>query len=454
LHCGFGLSGLRLAGSLYLVACETGFLLSGEFVKMDIFKRIRANAGALGQWSKQGNGYFMYPKLEGEVGPRMKFRGHDVLNWSVNNYLGLAENDELRACDAKMAEKYGLSYPMGSRLMTGHTKLHEELETVIADFVQKEDAFVLNSFYQGMVSIIDCLCGRNDVIVYDSDVHASIHDGVRLHLGKRFLYQQNKIELIETQLQKACECAASQDGCVLLVTEGVIGLSGELAPLDKIVKLKEKYDFCLVVEDAHGFGTMGPNGIGAADYFGVQDKVDLHIGTFGKAMGVMGGFVAGSEELVNYLRFNMRSQTFSEALPAAVVGSVINRMKYMMDKPELREKLGMVVSRFHDGLRKAGLEIGNTMSPVTPVYMPIHNMQEAVHMMVDLRETYNIFCVMIIYPYIQQDKVLLRFIPTATHTLEDVDYTVESLAKIYENLKAGKYIDNKPISRPAIEEEQ
>jgi glycine C-acetyltransferase len=420
---------------------------------MDIFKRVRNNSGALGQWSKQGHGYFMYPKLEGELGPRMKFRGRDVLNWSINNYFGIASNSEIKEFDIEAVKKYGFSLPMGSRLMTGQTVLHEELESLIADFVHKEDAFVLNSFYQGMVSIIDSLCGRNDVIVYDSDVHSSIHDGIRLHHNKRYIYQQNKIENIEKQLQKACQHAHEHDGGVLLVTEGVVGLTGELAPLDKIVALKEKYEFRLVVEDAHGFGTMGPNGIGAADHFGVQDKVDLQVGTFGKVLGLTGGFVAGKEDIINYLRYNMRSQTFSESLPAAIAASAQNRIEYIKKNPDLQKKLWDIVNPLQKGLRKAGLEIGNTQSPITPVYVSISNMPEAIHMLVDLRESYNIFCVSIIYPYIQQGKIMLRLIPTATHTLEDVEYTITAIKNISDNIKAGKYKDNKPIIKQNIEDD-
>jgi len=413
---------------------------------MDIFKRILNNPGALGQWSKQGQGYFMYPKLEGELGPRMKFRGKDVLNWSINNYFGMASNPEVKKIDAEAAEKYGFSFPMGSRLMTGQTIMHEELESIIADFVRKEEAFVLNSFYQGMISVIDCLCGRNDAIVYNSDVHSSIHDGIRLHLGKRYVYQQHRIENIETQLQKACAYAKEHDGGVLLITEGVVGLTGELAPLDKIVALKEKYEFRLVVEDAHGFGTMGPNGIGAADHFGVQDKVDLHVGTFGKVLGLTGGFVAGNEDIINFLRYNMRSQTFSESLPVAIVASAIKRLEIIKENPELKKRLWDIVTPLQKGLREAGLDIGNTESPVTPVYVSISNMPETVHMLVDLRESYNIFCVSIIFPYIQQGKIMLRLMPTITHTLEDVEYTITAIKNITENIKAGKYRDSKPIN--------
>jgi len=413
---------------------------------MDIFERILSNPGALGQWSKQGQGYFMFPKLEGELGPRMKFRGKDVLNWSLNNYLGLASSPEVKNIDIDATSKYGFSFPMGSRLMTGQTGLHENLESLLAEFVQKEDAFILNSFYQGMVSIIDSLCGRNDVIVYDSDVHSSVLDGIRMHMNnKRYAYQQNKIENIEKQLHKASNHAHENDGGVLLITEGVIGLTGELAPLDKIVALKEKYEFRLVVEDAHGFGTMGSNGIGAADHFGVQDKIDLHVGTFGKVFGLIGGFVAGEEDIINYLRYNMRSQTFSESLPAAIVASAIKRLEIIKENPQLRKKLWEIVNLLQKGLRKAGLEIGNTASPVTPVYLSISNMQEAIHALVDLRESFHVFCVSIIFPYIQQGKVMLRLIPTLMHTREDVDYTIDAINTITKNIKAGKYYDSKPI---------
>lgn len=387
----------------------------------------------------------MFPKLEGEIGPRMKFRGRDVLNWSINNYFGLASNEEIKNFDVEATQKYGFSNPMGSRLMTGQTTLHEQLESELADFLRKEDAFVLNSFYQGMVSIIDCLCGKDDVILYNADIHASIHDGIRMHTTKRFIFQQNNMDNIENQIKKACEYAKEHEGGVLLVTEGVIGISGRLAPLDKIVALKEKYDFRILVEDAHGFGTMGSHGMGAAEHLGVQDKIDLQVGTFGKALGLTGGFVAGKESVINYLRYNMRSQTFSEALPLAFVASAINRLNYLKENPGLRKKLWDVVTPLQKGLRKAGLDIGETESPVTPVYISVRNMQEAVHMMVDLRESYNIFCVHIIYPYIQQGKVMIRLIPTILHTQEDVEYTIEALASITKNIKAGKYIDDKPI---------
>lgn len=413
---------------------------------MNILERIVSNPGALGQWSKQAYGYFMFPKLEGEIGPRMTFRGKEVLNWGMNNYFGLANDPDIRKKEVEYVAQYGLSHPMGSRLMTGNTFLHEELEDKIADFVKMEDAFVLNSFYQGMISVIDCLCGRNDVVVYNSEAHSSIHDGIRLQLSRRFVYHKNEIESIETQLKKASEAAKELGGGVLLVTEGVIGVTGEFSPLDKIAALKEKYDFMLVVEDAHGFGTVGPNGIGVADHFGVNDKVDLLVGTLGKSLGISGGFVAGGEDVINYLRYNMRSQTFSEALPSAITASAIARLEYLVKHPELRKNLWDITHALQKGLRKAGLDIGNTQSPVTPVYLNVENMQEAIHTMMHMREEFGIFCVNLIYPYIEQGKVMVRLIPTVSHTMKDVEYTIESLTAISENAKKGMYKDSTPIA--------
>mgnify|MGYP003292768228 CR=1 FL=1 len=400
----------------------------------------------MGQWSKQAYGYFMFPKLEGEIGPRMTFRGKEVLNWGMNNYFGLANDPDIRKKEVEYVAQYGLSHPMGSRLMTGNTFLHEELEDKIADFVKMEDAFVLNSFYQGMISVIDCLCGRNDVVVYNSEAHSSIHDGIRLQLSRRFVYHKNEIESIETQLKKASDAAKELGGGVLLVTEGVIGVTGEFSPLDKIAALKEKYDFMLVVEDAHGFGTVGPNGIGVADHFGVNDKVDLLVGTLGKSLGISGGFVAGGEDVINYLRYNMRSQTFSEALPSAITASAIARLEYLVKHPELRKNLWDITHALQKGLRKAGLDIGNTQSPVTPVYLNVENMQEAIHTMMHMREEFGIFCVNLIYPYIEQGKVMVRLIPTVSHTMKDVEYTIESLTAISENAKKGMYKDSTPIA--------
>lgn len=415
---------------------------------MDILERIKNNPGALGQWSKQGHGYFMFPKLEGEIGPHMVFRGHEVLNWSQNNYLGLANNEDIKAFDRDNVNQYGLSSTMGSRLMTGHTTLHEQLEEDLANFVKKEDTYVLNSFFQGVVSVIDCMCGRNDVFVYDPDVHTCIHDGIRLHpANKKFTYLKNNIDNLEVQLKNACDTAEAQDGGVLLITEGILALTGELVPLDKIAELKNKYKFTWIVCDPHGLGIMGDTGIGATELMNVNDKVDVLIGNFEKTMGLIGGFVASTEPIIDFLRYNMRSQTFSEALPLVYVKSAIYRLQYIQKNPQLKKNLWTIVNALQKGLRKVGCDLGNTQSPITPIFFSVHNMQEGLHLLMDLRENFNIFCVPIIYPYVQVGKLMVRLIPTATHTLEDVNYTVDAIAKVMENLKQGKYVDDTPIKK-------
>ncbi len=401
-------------------------------------KKLIDNQGPLGQFSNQAHGYFTFPKLEGEIGPRMKFRGREVLNWSLNNYIGLANHPEVRKTDADAAAKWGLAYPMGARMMSGQTTLHEEMENQLAEFVKKEDAYLLNFGYQGMVSIIDSICGRNDVIVYDSDAHACIIDGMRLHIGKRFVYQHNDMVSLEKQLQRATALADKQGGGVLVITEGVFGMSGVLGQLDEVAALKDKYEFRLLVDDAHGFGTMGPTGAGTAEHFGVMDKVDLYFATFAKAMALIGGFVAGKESVINYLRYNMRSQIYAKSLPMPIVEGAMKRLELLRNRPELREKLWDVVNALQAGLRAKGFNLGKTKSMVTPVYLS-GSVGEATNLVMDLRENYNLFCSIVIYPVIPKGQLLLRLIPTATHTMEDVQYTINAFSDVRANLEAGKY---------------
>ncbi|MFP4448135.1 MAG: aminotransferase class I/II-fold pyridoxal phosphate-dependent enzyme [Bacteroidota bacterium] len=405
---------------------------------MDIFKKIKKDMGPLGQYMEEAHGYFAFPKLEGEIAPRMKFRGKEVLTWSLNNYIGLANHPEVRKTDAKAAEEYGMAYPMGARMMSGQTSKHEELEEELAEFVGKEDAFLLNYGYQGMLSIIDALVTRNDVIVYDSESHACILDGLRLHMGKRYVFPHNNIENLEKQLGRATKLAEKNNGGILVITEGVFGMAGDLGKIDEIVKLKEKYDFRLLVDDAHGFGTMGKTGAGAGEHFEVQDKIDLYFATFAKAMAGIGAFIASDEYVVNYLRYNMRSQTFAKSLPMPMVIGAQKRLELLKTKPELREKLWKVVEKLQSGLKKAGFNLGNTESPVTPVYLS-GSVPEGTNITMDLRENYNIFCSLVAYPVIPKGELLIRLIPTAAHSLEDVDYTIKAFKEVHEKLKAGKY---------------
>lgn len=405
---------------------------------MDIFEKLRTNMGDLGKYMKQAHGYFAFPKLEGEIGTRMKFRGKDVLVWSLNNYIGLANHPEVRKADAQAAADWGLAYPMGARMMSGQTSKHEELEHNLADFVGKQDAFLLNFGYQGMVSIIDAVCGRNDVIVYDSESHACILDGVRLHMGKRFVYAHNNMESLRNMLTKATRLAEKQGGGILVITEGVFGMSGDLGKLDEVAKFKDEFNFRLLVDDAHGFGTMGASGAGTAEHFGVSDKVDLLFGTFAKSMAGIGAFVAGDEDICNYLRYNMRSQTFAKSLPMPMVVGALKRLEILRNEPQLREKLWNVVNELQSGLKALGFDLGVTNSCVTPVYFN-GGVGEATNAVMDLRENYNVFCSVVGYPVIPKGLIMLRLIPTAMHTSEDVQYTIKAFSEIRKKLEEGKY---------------
>lgn len=409
-----------------------------KFYKMDIFNKIKTNMGELGQYSDLAHGYFMFPKLEGEIAPKMVFRGKQVLTWSLNNYLGLANDPEVRKADAEYTKQYGLAYPMGARMMSGQTTNHERFEKMAAEFEMKEDAFLLNFGYQGMVSIIDTLVDRHDVIVYDSESHACIMDGLRLHFGKRFVFAHNDIESCEKQLQRATKLVGESGGGILVITEGVFGMAGDLGKLDKIAELKKKYSFRLLVDDAHGFGTMGANGRGTGEHFGVQDQIDVYFATFAKAMAGIGGFVASTKEVVNYLRYNLRSQIYAKSLPMAMTLGAIKRLELIQANPEYREKLWTIVRALQSGLRESGLDLGKTESPVTPVFFkcPLEVVTQLIY---DLRENYNIFCSVVIYPVVPRDVVMLRLIPTAAHSLDDVNYTVKAFREIKRKIDNDEY---------------
>lgn len=405
---------------------------------MDIFDKIRSTKGALGQYSEIGDGYFMFPKLEGPIASRMKFRGKEVLTWSLNNYLGLGSNPEVIKADAEASAQYGLAYPMGARMMSGQTSQHEKFEKMAAEFVGKESAYLLNYGYQGMVSIIDSLVDRHDVIVYDSESHACIMDGLRLHMGKRFVFPHNDIVSCEKQLQRATKITEETGGGILVITEGVFGMAGDLGKLDKIAELKKKYNFRFLVDDAHGFGTMGNTGAGTGEHFGVQDQIDVYFATFAKSMAGIGAFVASTREVVTYLRFNLRSQIYAKSLPMAMTMGAIKRLELIKAHPEYREKLWTVVRALQKGLREAGLDLGKTESPVTPVFMkcPLTQVTQLIY---DLRENYNIFCSVVIYPVVPRDVVMLRLIPTAIHSLDDVAYTVKAFREIKKKIDNDEY---------------
>jgi glycine C-acetyltransferase len=404
----------------------------------DLFDRITANKGPLGKWASVAEGYFVFPKLEGPISNRMKFKGKEVITWSVNDYLGLANHPEVRKVDAEAASEYGSAYPMGARMMSGHTDLHEQLEKELADFVNKKAAYVLNFGYQGILSTIDTLVSKNDVIVYDVDAHACIIDGVRLHPGKRFTYKHNDIESLEVNLERATKIAEKTRGGILVISEGVFGMRGEQGRLKEIVALKSKYSFRFLVDDAHGFGTLGKTGAGAGEEQGVQDEIDVYFATFAKSMASTGAFIAADKEIIDFMKYNMRSQMFAKSLQSVLVFGALKRLEMLRNMPELKDKLWENVNALQSGLKTRGFDIGSTQSCVTPVYLK-GSIPEAMVLVKDLRENHNVFCSIVVYPVIPKGIILLRLIPTTSHTLEDVSLTLDAFDAIRERLDGGIY---------------
>ncbi len=404
----------------------------------DLFERITKDKGPLGKWAKQAEGYYVFPKLEGNISNRMSFNGKEVITWSINDYLGLANHPDVVKADADAAREHGMAYPMGARMMSGHTEYHEQLERECAEFVGKEAAYLVNFGYQGMVSAIDALVTKNDVVVYDMDSHACIIDGARLHQGKRFTFRHNDMESFEKNLIRASKKAEESEGGILVISEGVFGMRGEQGKLKEIVALKKKYNFRLLVDDAHGFGTLGKTGAGAGEEQGVQDEIDVYFATFAKSMAGIGAFFAGNKDVVKYLQYNMRSQMFAKSLPMAMVKGALKRLDMIRTMPELRTKLWENVNALQSGLVEKGFNIGKTNTCVTPVFLE-GDIPEAMAMVNDLRENYRIFCSIVVYPVIPKGMILLRLIPTAAHNLDDVAETIEAFSSIREKLKKGLY---------------
>ena len=404
----------------------------------DLFEKIYKDKGPLGKWASQAEGYFVFPKLEGQISNRMKFQGKDVITWSINDYLGLANHPEVRKVDASASNEYGSAYPMGARMMSGHTSLHEQLQQELAAFVNKEAAYVLNFGYQGIMSTIDALVGKDDVIVYDVDAHACIIDGVRLHMGKRFTYKHNDIESLEKNLERATKMAEQTGGGILVISEGVFGMRGEQGKLKEIAALKNKYNFRFLVDDAHGFGTLGATGAGAGEEQGVQDDIDVYFATFAKSMASTGAFIAADKEIIDYLKYNLRSQMFAKSLQMQLVKGALKRLDMIRTMPELKQNLWKIVNALQSGLRARGFDLGTPQSCVTPVYLK-GSIPEAMALVKDLRENHGIFCSIVVYPVIPKGLILLRLIPTSMHTLEDVEETLQAFSSIRERLNSGLY---------------
>ncbi len=404
----------------------------------DLFERIIENKGPLGKWASQAEGYFVFPKLEGPISNRMKFQGKEVITWSINDYLGLANLPEIKEVDGAAALEHGSAYPMGARMMSGHTEYHEQLEKELAAFVKKEASYLLNFGYQGFMSVIDALVTKDDIIVYDVDAHACIIDGVRLHMGKRFTFKHNDIESLEKNLERATKMAEQTGGGILVISEGVFGMRGEQGKLKEIVALKKKFNFRFLVDDAHGFGTLGATGAGAGEEQGVQDDIDVYLATFAKSMAGIGAMVAADQEIIDYLKYNLRSQMFAKSLPMVYVKGALKRLDMLRTMPQLKEKLWENVNALQNGLKEKGFDIGSTSSCVTPVYLN-GSIPEAMALVKDLRENHGIFCSIVVYPVIPKGLILLRLIPTAAHTLEDVKITLDAFSSIRERLENGTY---------------
>jgi glycine C-acetyltransferase len=407
---------------------------------MDLFEKLKTDRGPLGNHAELMHGYFTFPKLEGEIASRMVFRGKERIMWSLNNYLGLANHPEVREVDSKASGDYGLALPMGSRMMSGNSNIHEQLEKELSEFVGKEDTFLLNYGYQGIMSAIDALVDRRDVIVYDAESHACIVDGVRLHQGKRFVFKHNDMENCERQLKRATDLVAETGGSILLITEGVFGMGGDQGKLREIVEFKKKYPFRLLVDDAHGFGTMGKTGAGCGEEQGVQDEIDIYFSTFAKSMASIGAFISSQKSVIDYLRYNIRSQIFAKSLPMPIVLGNLKRLQLLRNQPELKNKLWENVNLLQNGLRERGFNLGETNSCVTPVYLD-GSIPEASALIIDLRETYGIFCSAVMYPVIPKGQILLRLIPTASHTVQDINDTLEAFAAVAEKLRSGAYAE-------------
>jgi len=405
---------------------------------MDLFEKYRNDKGPLGKYSKMAHGYYAFPKLEGELGNKMQFRGKEMIVWSLNNYLGLANHPEVRKADAEAAAQWGLAYPMGARMMSGETNYHEQLERELSEFVKKEDTMLLNYGYQGIMSVIDALLTRHDAVVYDKDNHACIYDGIRMHIGERFAFEHNDIESFKKQIAKAAVFVEKSGGGILVITEGVFGMRGEQGILKEIAELKEQYNFRLLVDDAHGFGTQGATGAGTGEEQGIQDKIDLYFSTFAKSMASIGAFVSGDRDILTYLRYSTRSQIFAKSIPLPIIIGNLKRLELLRTHPELKAKLWENVNLLQSGLRAKGFNLGITNSCVTPVQMN-GTVEEATELVKDLRENFSIFCSVVIYPVVPKGTIILRLIPTAVHTKEDIDKTIEAFGAISGKLVAGYY---------------
>lgn len=405
----------------------------------DIFDNLIKNYGPIGYYRNRAHGYFAFPKLEGEIGPHMYFRGKEMIIWSLNNYLGLANHPEIRRIDSEAATEWGFAAPMGSRMMSGNTNYHEQLERELSLFEQKEDTILFNYGYQGMVSMIDTLLSRHDVAIYDAECHACIIDGLRQVPSKRYAYKHNNIEDLAKQLERAQNLLGEDSqGGILVISEGVFGMAGDQGKIKEIIALKEKYNFRLLVDDAHGFGTLGKTGAGVGEVQDCQDGIDIYFSTFAKSMASIGGFASGPKTIIDYIRYNVRSQIYAKSMPMPLVIGNLKRLDMLRTRPELKEKLWKNALSLQKGLKERGFDIGSTNSVVTPIFMK-GGLEEATTMVMDLRENYGIFCSIVVYPVIPKGEIIFRIIPTAAHSEEDIHRTLDAFSETKVKLDNGEY---------------
>lgn len=397
---------------------------------MDLFEKLNTRLSPLGPFTSDGYGYYTFPKLEGPIGPEMRFNGKDMVVWSVNDYLGLGENAEVRAVDAQAAADYGYSIPMGARLMTGNSDEHEALERELADFVHKPSAFLLNYGYQGIASVIHALVSRDDFLIYDELSHACIVDGKQLAMCETYVFKHNDIDSLEKQLIRARNNAKPNSG-ILVITEGVFGMTADLGRLREIVALKEKYNFRLLVDDAHGCGTLGHDGSGTGTHLGCNDGIDIYFGTFAKAFAMIGAFVATEPKVIEFLKANVRSQIFAKSLPIALVISARERLRQIRQHPEWRDKLWENAHKLREGLTSIGYHLLPSESPITPV-MTKGSTELCQAIMRELREKHGVFVSGVAYPVVPRGMVLIRLIPTAKHTQVHIDKTLKAFEAIHD----------------------
>lgn len=395
---------------------------------MDLFDKLQGRPGPLGEFTSDGYGYYTFPRLEGPLGPVMKFNGKDVVVWSINDYLGIGGREDVRKFDGEMAARHGLSTPMGARLMTGNTTQHEKLEEELADFVHKPSALLLNYGYQGIMSVIHALVDRNDFLIYDELSHACIVDGKQLAMAEKFVYKHNDIESLEKQLERAHR-KAKPDSSILVVTEGAFGMTGDLGNLEEIVALKDKYPFRLLVDDAHGVGTMGEDGSGTGTHLGCHEGIDIYFGTFAKAFALIGAFVATEERVKEFLKANVRSQIFAKSVPLPIVESVRKRLKMIRNNPEWRDQLWENTKKLRQGLIDIGYNVMPAECPVTPV-LTKGSTEVCQDIMRKLREDHGIFVSGVAYPVVPKGTVLIRLIPTAAHNDEHIKKTLKGFRAI------------------------